>query len=294
MPTDLIADPITQTAAQPVVPVGMAINPTLDWAPFLSIPIWVYITFIFVLLVIAVVFYWLIRMGRLSSVKGWGESIKTMTQNDAQVWVISRIQKLTIECMAIKDNVLSSLDPTVIGMWYVSSPAGVISIGGMRAVVISEDFDRNRDIVSEIALCYTLDNFNTDLENLKALATSKYMDTISKLSDEEKVFVEKPRVMKPVEKFQQYVDYGRGCLAHLYPIGLDTPSYAMFAPNRFRRYFPLGNTSTHFGAENMMEARDLNIDKKEKGFWDVHALLAASVVIGMIGIIAVAFFPMGG
>ena len=70
MATDLIADPIINTVVQPAIPVGMAINPILDWAPFLSVPIWVYISFAFVLLVAGVIIYWVIRMGRLSPVKG--------------------------------------------------------------------------------------------------------------------------------------------------------------------------------------------------------------------------------
>jgi hypothetical protein len=289
MATEIIIPPDSVSAVQQAVPSGMAINPILDWCPLLGIPLWFIVTVFLVLLVVGVLIYWVLRMSRLNPVKGWGETLKKMTQEDAQVWVISRIQKLTIECMTIKDNVLSSHDPLTIGMWYVASPMGIISIGGARGIVISEDFDRNRDIIAEISLCHALDEFNANLESLK----KKMGDEVEEDTGSGNPGAINKRVMKPVEKFGQYVDYGRDVLYQMYPYGLETPSYSMFAPNRFRKYFPTGNTSTHFGAENIMEARDMNIDRKEKGFWDVHALLAASVVIGLIGFVAVAFFPMG-
>ena len=294
MPTELIADQLVNNTV--VVPNGMVINPIFDWAPILGLPVWLYITVIFVLIFLAVNIYWLLRIGRLASVKGWAESLKKMTQDDAQVWVISRVQKLTIECMTIKDNVLSCHDPMNIGMWHVNSPMGIIRVGGASAVVVSEDFDQNRDIVAEIALCHNLDMFNENLEQLKEEANEKHMLKLEAAkTDEErdKVEAERPHIMKPIENCEAYQTYGRKCITALFPGGLEIPSFSMFNPNKFRKYFPRGCSGMFFGGELIHDARKLNLRRKEKGFWEVHFFLASAFVISLIALVAAAFFPLG-
>jgi len=296
MATELIADQVV-TAIK--VPEGMAINPILDWAPVIGIPVWIYITVILILFFLYVNLKWILQIKRLAPVKGWAESMKKMTQEDVQVWVISRVKRLTIECMTIKDNVLSSHDPLNIGMWYVSSPMGVISVGGMPAVVVSEDFDRNRDFVTEIALCHNLDQFNTNLEWLKEQADKRYKEWLEKIKltgtevSQEYIESKKPKIMKPIESFGQYDNYGRACLYNMNPEQLMMPSYSIFDPHKFRKYFPVGNTSMFYGGEMITEARDMNIDRREKGFWEVHAFLIMAGTIGMIALVVAAFFPMG-
>ena len=66
--TELIADTVTNNTQ--VIPNGMSINPWLDWAPILGIPVWVYVTCAFVLLVLSVILYWWLRIAKLASVKG--------------------------------------------------------------------------------------------------------------------------------------------------------------------------------------------------------------------------------
>ena len=275
-------------AQEVAVPTGMSIDPWFDWAPVINVPVHVYITFGFILLFIAVNIYWLVRMGKLSSVKGWAESLKKMTPIDVQVWVITRTQKLFIECMAIKDNVISSLDPQNLSMWYVSSPMGIIRVGGQTAVVVSEDFDRNRDWITEIALCENLDQFNDNQQNLK-----KYVDEKYKQESEKNPDIEKPKVIKPITGFQSYDDHGRKCLESIYPDGLTIPAYNLFNPNRFRKYFPKANSSLLFGGELTLESRDWNVDKREKTFWEIHAFMIMAAGIVMILTMAIWFFPMG-
>lgn len=278
MATDVVA-----TAAGEI-PQGMALNPWLDWAPLAGIPIWVGITIVFIIFFIGVNVYWLMRIGKLASVKGWAESLKNMTQEDAQVWVISRIQKLTIECMTIKDNVLSSHDKTNIAMWHHNSPMAAILVGGHKALVASEDFDHTRDIVSENALCYASDTFNENISTLKKTLVEK---------KEKGLIKDIPRVVDPILSYSDYEGHGRACLTALYPEGIKIPTFMQFNPGKFHKYFPHGCSAMFFGGELIHDARKLNLRRKAKSFWEVHALLAAAVVVDIFALIVVWLFPMG-
>ena len=291
-PTDIIIPIPAETLA---VPSGMGINPWLDWSPFLGLPIHLFITIFFVLVFFGVIIYWVVRLGKLASVKGWIESAKKMTPDDVQVWIITRVQRLFIECMTIKDNVLSSHDPLNIAMWYISSPMGVIRVGGQTAVIVSEDFDRNRDVITEIALCENLDYFNANQEWLIKNTNEKYQTLLDKAKTvDERASIRKPSIIKPIEGFLSYDDYGKVCLQTINPDGLTIPPYNLFNPNRFRRYFPKGNSGVLFGGELTLNARDWNVDKKEKSFWEVHAFLMMAMGIGLISIVAAWFVPLGG
>lgn len=274
----------------------MSIGP-LDFAPVVGVPVWLYITFGFILFFIAVNLYWVLRISKLGPVKGWGESLKKMTQNDVQVWFISRVQKLTIDCMTIKDNVLTSHDPANIGMWHVNTSQGIIQVGGCKAVVVSEDFDQNRDFVTEIALCHVCDEFNANQEQLKADVDKAYQE---KLADAKELglsedFIDsiKPQVVKPIENCDAYEMYGRKCLQATHPDFLEIHPYNIYNPNRFRKYFPRGCSSMFFGGELIHDARKLNLRRKPKGFWEVHAFLMVAAGISMIALLVAWLFPMG-
>jgi len=284
MPTELIANPTNPSV---VVPTGMSIGP-FDWAPLAGIPFWLYVTIFFIFIFILVNVYWLLRMRRLASVRGWAESLKKMTQDDVQVWFISRVQRLTIECLTIKDNILSPHDQSNIGMWHVNSPQGIIQVGGNKAVVCSEDFDQNRDFVTEIALCHACDDFNANQEQLKEELEKKYQEAL--LINPE---VEKPRVIKPVEDCNAYEVYGRQCLQVISPEGLTISAYNIYNPNRFRKYFPRGCSAMFFGGELIHDARKLNLRRKPKSFWEVHAFLMMAGGIGMIALLVAWLFPIG-
>jgi hypothetical protein len=282
--TELIA---TATDSNLVIPNGMAIGP-FDWSPLAGIPFWIYITIFFIFVFILVNVYWLLRMRRLASVRGWAESLKKMTQDDVQVWFISRVQRLTIECLTIKDNILSPHDQTNIGMWHVNSPQGIIQVGGNKAVVCSEDFDQNRDFVTEIALCHACDEFNANQEQLKEEMETKYQQALAINKD-----IEKPKVIKPVEDCEAYEIYGRQCLQVINPDGLTIPAYNIYNPNRFRKYFPRGCSAMFFGGELIHDARKLNLRRKPKGFWEVHAFLMMAGGVSMIALLVAWLFPMG-
>lgn len=295
MASELIATPNIPTViiAKTIdsIPPGTSLNPIFDWAPIMDIPIWIPISFIFILILVLPSIYWLMRISKLSSVKGWAESLRKMSQDDVQVWVISRVKKLTIECMTIKDNILSSHDPTNIAMYHVNSDAGVVRVGGASAVVVSEDFDQNRDFLTEIALCYACDEFNMNQEQLR-----NSLNEVNRKNIEKGLVPvnNKPIVVQPIEDCEAYEMYGRKCLQVINPEGLKIPSYSMFDPSKFRKYFPRGCSSMWFGGELIHDARKLNLRRKAKSFLEVHAFLIMSFGIAIISIMAAWLFPLGG
>jgi hypothetical protein len=99
MAAELIAEDIV--AAPPdTIPQGMALNPIFDWSPILGVPLWVFVTIaLIVFFPVLVNIYYFRKVGKLSAIYGWLESLQKMTQDDVQVWIISRVQRLTIECM---------------------------------------------------------------------------------------------------------------------------------------------------------------------------------------------------
>ena len=274
------------------IPTGMGVNPIFDWQPFLGIPLWFIIGVVLVFGLILVWFYWLRRVSVFRSVAGWKESAMKATQSDIQTWVISRTQKLTIECMTIKDNILSSHDPQNISMFHINSGAGIIRVGSVPGVVISEDYDQNRDFITETALVYNCDEFNRNQEELRQILKEKYeKDRIT--AQRQGLEVKKPQIVQPISDASSYNKYGRTCLANLNPDGLSFPSYGMFDPQKFRKYFPRGRSGMFFGGVLLYDSRKLNLRKKQKGFWEVHAFLAGAIAVGMIALIGVCFFPMG-
>jgi hypothetical protein len=171
---------------------------------------------------------------------------------------------------------------------------GIVRVGGQTAVIVSEDFDRNRDFITEIALCENLDYFNENQEALIKKVDERYQKLLDVAKDdEERERIKKPEVIKPIEGFPSYDHHGKKCLQNVNPDGLNIPPYNIYNPNRFRKYFPKGNSGTLFGGELILGARDWNIDKKEKSLWEVYAFLLIVAPFIMIGILAAWFMPLG-
>jgi hypothetical protein len=113
-------------------------------------------------------------------------------------------------------------------------------------------------------------------------------------SDGERDRIKKPVVIQPIEGFISYDDHGKKCLQVMNMDGLKIPPYNIFNPNRFRKYFPKGSSAMLFGGESIIDARDWNVDKKEKSFWEIHAFLLMAAGIGLIAIMAAWLIPLNG
>jgi len=215
---ELVAEDIKPVAD--AIPQGMGLNPIFDWSPLLGVPLWV---FIYIALIVfgpvLVNIYYFRKVGRLAPIFGWLESLQKMGQEDVQVWIISRVQRLTIECMTIKDNVISFHDWEKIEMWHHNSPMARIIVGGNPGLVVSEDYHHTRDFISEIALTYNCDTFNANQDELKAALVDDY-----KKKTEQGLVVKKPMIVEPIIDYPTYDHHGRACLFHLYPNGLKYPA----------------------------------------------------------------------
>lgn len=271
MPTEIVAAPISTQ----VIPQGMAIT-IFDWSPILGVPFWIFID-CFLLFVLAAVFvYWFARIRKLAAVKGWSESMRNADANNVQVWIITRTQKLIIDCLKIEDNILSYLDKTKIGMWHHNTREAVIRVGGNPAVLASEDFDQTRDPISEIALTDNCDEFNEDVMSLNNDLMKQYEE---KLKSGEKA--EKPNVAPPIESYADYEDHGREDLQTIHPDGLPIRVFNIYSNIRFLKYFPKGCSHMFLGADVTLESRLLSVRPKQTGFWSKFAfpIIAAIVVI---------------
>jgi hypothetical protein len=296
MPTSVVAEPlptltpivhsVNETVVQPVAQVAapivtpaiaevdtwMKMNPYFDWSPFLGIPFWILIAAFFLLVLILVNAYWFFRIKKLRSVKGYVDAVKMATQEDVMTWIVSTTKNLTIECLKKRDSVLSFYDPINITKWMHNSPMSVIHIGGKGGVIVSEDYYKTRDMVSEIALCYAAEEFNSNQDKLLAEYGEK--------------------VIAPITDYTDYEAYGRKILEHLNPDGLKIPSYSIYDPNKFRKYFPKGYTATFNGGIFIRAARNLNLGNNKLSFWEKVIPLGLIVGFVIISIVAAWMVPL--
>ena len=168
--------------------------------------------FLFMVLIL-VNLYWLFRLKRLASVRGYVDVMKKATQEDVMVMVLSTTRNLTIECLRKRDTILEFYNKLRISKWFHDSPISVIHMGGKGAMVVTENYYRTRDMVSEIALCYALENFNANQEAYQ----KKHPEKIIPL----------------IKDYDDYVEFGRAQLENVHPLGLEIPAYSIFDPERF-------------------------------------------------------------
>lgn len=272
----LVADDIAQQTA--VVPQGMGINPIFDWAPILGVPLWLFITCIFLFILAAVFVYWIARIRKLNSVRGWKDSMERAESTDVQVWVITRTLSLIIDCMKIEDSVISYKDPTKIGMWHHNTRESVIRVGGNPAVVVSEDFDQTRDFISEIVLTDNSDVFNADQVSLKK---------------EHEANKDESDVIEPINNYEDYEHHGREALQLVNPEGLPMRCFNVFSNTRFLKYFPHGCSHMLFGADLTLDAKLIDIRGKDKGFWEKYAFPMLAIIVVLIAIVTAWMVPLG-
>lgn len=276
--------------AKEILPPGQ-VTTILDWMPVpqFGFPFWVVLAIALFVTIIAVVIYWWKRSSRLNSVKGWLTSLRSMGQGDVQVWIISRIQKLTIECLRIKDNILSYPDElNNISIWHINSSMGVIRVGGNPAVVISEEYDQNRDLLTEIAICTACDKVNENITDLSEKLNGAYKTKVEsgELSPKSPNPAE---LCVPITDSDVYDVTGRKLLQNIYPENIPIPSYNNFDPNRFQKYFPRGCSAMFFGGELIEDARRLNQNEDKANWIDKNIPLFIAVVFVLI-VMAFAFY----
>ena len=286
----------------------MALNPVFD-APVpilgaLGIPWWVIISFGVLFVMGMAVLYWLLRFKTMQPVKGYRDTLKKKAPEDSQIWVLGKTMNLNIEMLKVQDSIVSFYSPTRISKWFHTGRPAVIHVGNVPGLVVSDDYDHTRDIVAEIALCHAADGFNEffepvtmtlqairdgNEENLPIQMNRVKVDKLRKaLSDMGGCDV-KPT---PITNYHDYEVCGRKILKALFPDGIPVPSYSMYSPARFSKYFPKGCSAGFLGGQLIQEARELKLDQKEPGFWEKVMPLGLLCGVGMVAIIAAWMAPV--
>jgi hypothetical protein len=273
MPTSIVAPAIVNSSSgAAAIPEIMKLDPWFDWQVFLGLPFWFFIDIFFVLVVIVVFLYWVFRMKRLKSVKGYVDVLKKATQFDEMVWIINATRKLTIECMQITDGVLKFYDPANIIRWYHDERIPPLNIGGTGGVLCSEGYFRTRDMVAEIARDIACDTYNADLDGAK--------DDIKNSTG-------------PITNYDDYEVFGRQNLETIHPNGLPIPSYVQFDPERDSKYKPLGLTSRFNGGIFRRDVTRLRVGTNVGKWYEKYIALGFIMVIVVISIMAAWMVPVG-
>lgn len=253
------------------------ITTPFDVNVFLGIPAWVFVcAFLFLCLLICNL-YWLFRMKRLASVKGYVTAMAKATQEDVMVFVISTTRALSVECLRKRDTILEFYNKLRISKWYHDSPISVIHIGGKGALVVTENYYRTRDMVSEIALCDACDKFNTKVEQ--------------RINDQKSKGI-KPDV-QPIKDYDDYVNFGRLVLERIYPDGIEIEPYTIFNPQKFAKFFPKGLSSMFFGGIIVRLARKKKVTSKQQSLLEKYLGMGMMMVVAVLCVCAAWFVPLG-
>jgi hypothetical protein len=262
---------------------AMKINPVFDWSPIvlaggnISLPIWLFITAGFVLLLLWVVLSWIFRLRRLSGVRGYVVAAGKGTQEDMQVWIFGKTKKLTIECLKYWGGIIHYPVGIKISKWRHASIMATMNIGGVPAVAVSDDYDQTRDMVSEIALTEACEMFNSNQERLTQWAAENHL-TIK---------------IQPINSFYDYETFGREILGLVFPDGLPMKSFAIFNHTTFRKFFPKGRDADLSGGVFIRKARKLKPKSSDSGI--IQKLLPIGLCVVFIGILmfGAMYVPLG-
>lgn len=301
-----MADLVAPAVTAPVVPEWVKLDPFWDHPLLLGVPTWFFVLIGVVFCIVVVNLYWLFRMGRLKDVKGYKDTLKKASQEDVQTWVLGKTQRLTIEMLRYVDSILSYYTPTRISKWHHNTPMSVMHVGGLPALMVSDDFDQTRDVVSELAILHAAEHFNEFfspvIQVLDAINSGNTED-LMKMMDRERIDKIKNaleaiggcdvRDLKPIDSYREYERCGHKILKILMPDGVPIPSYCLYNPVKFRKYFPKGCSAGFFGGELIRDSRKLVVLRPEKSFWEKMIPLAGLVIVDVIALIAAWNIPLG-
>jgi hypothetical protein len=139
-------------------------------------------------------------------------------------------------------------------------------------MVVTENYYRTRDMVSEIALCHACDEFNSNQERYQKDHPGKNVPLIKDYDD--------------------YVLFGRVELENRYPKGLVMEAYKIFDPQKFSKYFPKGLTSMFFGGIIVRLARKKKVTTKQQGLLEKYLGLGIFFTLSLIFVVAAWMVPL--
>jgi hypothetical protein len=291
------------------LPAGVTTT-ALDWAPIplapFNIPVWAILGFLSFAALMIVIFHWYDMSGNLDAIKPWFIKAKEIALGKMQVVRLSRAGNFIPDCLDIFDNILSyGESEDNINQWHLNSPQGIIRIGPISSVIISEDWDQNRDIVAEIAICYAADLLNNNIEALRVELSDRHKELIAQ-GTYPKDAKNPAELIRPILSGMDYIGKpdetstqrfeisGRHILQLLYPEGIRIPAFNLYAQNKFRKFWLRGNTSALFGGENLRRVEDEFVKKTDKqpGFFQKYGAMLIGALVFMGCVIAGAAIPL--
>jgi len=261
---DIIAEPILNGTAGEIasqIPQSMKLDPLFDWTVLMGIPFWLLIDIALTMLCGIVLLYWLFRMKRLRSVRGYVEVLKKATQFDEMVWIVNATRKLTIECMSMCDGVLKFPGGNNIIRWVHDERVPPLNIGGAGGILCSEGYYRSRDMVAEIARDIACDNYNANVESLD-------------------------NSTGPITNYIDYERFGRPNLETIYPYGPSVPSFVQFDPERDAKYKPIGLTARLNGGFFKRDVARLRVGGNQAKWYEKFIIPGVILVIVVVALIA--------
>jgi len=263
--SEIVANPITNSTL--ALPQSMALNPVFDQQVILGLPLWFFVDAFLVLVAITVLLYWMFRMKRLASVRGYVDVQKKASPFDEMVWSINSTRRLSIELFKNIDGVLGYPDETVLLKYVHNDNIPPLTVGNVGGILCSESYYLTRDMVSEMARDTACEEYNRAVETIE-------------------------NSTGPITNHPDYVKFGRKNLEVLYPDGIVMDGYRQFDPEEDSKYKPVGMSARLNGGILKRETDRLLIGQKEESLWLKLAVPGAIIMVIGIGIIAAWFAPV--
>ena len=268
---------------QVAAPVDYNLNPIFDYAPLFGWPLWIWIFIAFGMVLLIINLKWLRRRFIMAPTLPYLAALKGGTQEDQQAWMISKNKSFEIKHLRYNaDGVISYFDYIKnISMWFLTSPFAVGHAGGIKNVILSDNFDQARDLIAEAAFYIGIGIYN---ERHKTPAT---VDGKNLLDEEGK------QIYKlPIFDYKSWVEHRENVIKE-FPLGIPIDSFLHIDPTKIIQFFPPNRTAGMFGGDNIREARKKNIERKTPSNWIKFAPLGAAIALGIISILIVYMFTHG-
>jgi len=311
MPGNTTLNATLQAIAQNATPIKISLTPmptpipegmtttVLDWqpVPIFGVTLWAILALLSLAALVIIYFHWSDKSANLDAIKPWFIKIKEIKIGKMQVIRLSRAGNFIPDCLDIFDNVLSYGDSEEnINQWHLNSPQGIIKIAGISAPIISEDWDQNRDIVTELAVCHATELMEKNIENFKIALTQRHKDLVK--AGVYPADAENPAdlifpirngldyIGKPDEsKAARYEHSGRRMLELIFPRGIPMDAFNQYNQNRFRKFWFKGSSSALMGGINLRRVDDefTNRSEVKPGFFERYGgmLIGAIILLGL-------------
>jgi len=265
--------------------VDQHLHPIMDLTPLWGWPLWVFVFIAMGIVLLVINMKWLRRRMILSPTLEYLSAFKSGLQEDMQTWMFGKNRSFFIKHLRYHDDGVISYHNFLqkISMWYLSSPLAVGHAGGIKSVIVSDNYDMVRDFVAEIAMCTAIRKYNE--ANKVQVKDSDGAILIDETGS--------PVVTYPITNYFDY-EKCRKDMERMFPSSIPIDTYCYFNPLEAQQFFPPNRTAGMMGGDCIREARKKNIDTKEESNWIKFAPLGIALVIGLLSILVVYMYVTGG